>query len=829
MRMKKLKLWSGAEEEAQSVALGFVIIMGIAITTSVILFSIQVPVQTSKFEFKHEQNIPNDFARLSTAIDDVALAGSASGAGAGAGAFETVAVGMKPGSIPQLGIIASGGILSFFNSSNTTEKFECVACAPEEEATIPSGSYSWLWNSSNPDDYKKNESQHVDIFADGVRLQLEAGEGWIFNSSGDEYLSGEYWCNNFSVYNGTNLNTPWLYIHAKYIYVGPNSTINATGRGLAGGTTIPDWDTPLSANGTGEGGGKIPICRHPCKDYHYCYCGAGGGGAGHWGKGGDGGYSWTGSDQLCSWYNINCPVRNNTGGEGGEPYENNATLKNISVAYPGSGGACGAWGQVANGYLYEGGAGGDGGGVIILDAPIINISGKVTVDGEDGHYSNDLDRADDSAGGGGGGGSGGTILIKGGKITIIGTLSARGGNGANGAKACNVSSTYASNGGGGGGGSGGVIKVFNKTCLYDAEGPMNYTQFQEKHTNVSGGAGGIKGIGNGTYCGPDKKPPDDRAGNGSRGEDGIVYNQSYEYVESIPHYPSGYIVSKPFDAGNNSTAGINTSMVLYGTISWNATTPSGTFIIMKVRTSPDEDMSGATPWPECLPVKNGADISDLPSVSNGHRYVQWRAELYTYERSRTPVLHSVCINYSWGKPVIATCSGSIEFNSSYFYAPNFVLTYAHGGTTKSQRQGKSFMLLPPPISIARNGNTTDISITAVDLIGNTRFVSGLPTHTIKITNGSSDLLAGGLEFNNITLNFYTAHPEAWYDWFNRTCEKAGLNWSKPPVNWSKAPVYYINDSATGRLQVVFYGNETYPIRLWLKRERVEVKIEIEEI
>ena len=78
------------------------------------------------------------------------------------------------------------------------------------------------------------------------------------------------------------------------------------------------------------------------------------------------------------------------------------------------------------------------------------------------------------------------------------------------------------------------------------------------------------------------------------------------------------------------------------------------------------------------------------------------------------------------------------------------------------------------------------------------------------------------------MNFYTAHPEAWYDWFNKTCEKAGLNWSKPPVNWSKAPVYYINDSATDRLQVVFYGNETYPIRLWLKRERVEVEIEIEE-
>jgi len=823
--MKKLKIWSGAEEEAQSVALGFVIIMGIAITTSVILFSIQVPVQTSKFEFKHEQNIPNDFARLSTAIDDVALAGSASGAGAGAGAFETVVVGMKPGSIPQLGIFASGGILSFFNSSNSTEKFECVACSPEEEATTPGGNYSWLWN--NPYEYK-NKS-YVDIFADGVRLQLESGENMTFNSSGDEYLSGEYWCNNFSVYNGTNLNTPWLYIHAKYIYVGPNSTINATGRGLAGGTTIPDWGKPMSANGTGKGGGKIPTCRHPkvpwwVEGEKYCYCGAGGGGAGHWGKGGDGGNSSTGPDPYCN-------DKDNTphyGGDGGDSYENNATLEDISVAYPGSGGACGAWGQVANGHIYEGGAGGDGGGVIILDAPIINISGKVTVDGEDGHYSNDQDRADDSAGGGGGGGSGGTILIKGGKVTIIGTLSARGGNGANGAKACDDSSTYDSNGGGGGGGSGGVIKVFNKTCLYDAEGPMNYTQFQEKHTNVSGGAGGLGGVGNGTYClapsdgGPPYPTP---GGNGTRGGDGIVYNQSYEYVESIPHFPSGYIVSKPFDAGNNSTAGINTSMVLYGTISWNATTPSGTFIIMKVRTSPNEDMSGATPWHECLPVKNGADISDLHSVSDGHRYVQWRAELYTYEHSRTPVLHSVCINYSWGKPVIATCSGSIEFNSSYFYAPNFVLTYAHGGTIKSQRRGKSFMLLPPPISIARNGNTTDISITAVDLIGNTRFVSGLPTHTIKITNGSSDLLAGGLEFNNITLNFYTAHPEAWYDWFNKTCEKAGLNWSKPPVNWSKAPVYYINDSATGRLQVVFYGNETYPIRLWLKRERVEVKIE----
>ncbi len=803
------------DKDAQSVTLGFVIIMGIALTTFLILFSTQVPIVTKKFEFEHTQKIEDDFARLGEAIGEIAMSAGRETA------FATVSMGMKPRSIPQLGVFSSGGTLEFNSSS---EKFECIACSPQE--LIPAGNGSWHSNFANSSQYS---CFHVDIFGEGARLQLETGEDMIFNSGDGVYLSGEYFCNNFIVTNNTSVNTPWLCVHAKYILVDVNSTINATGRGLAGGPTIPEWGTPLSANGTGEGGGKIPTCRHPYSWLDYCYCGAGGGGGGHYGRGGDGGYSWTGSGPYCS----GCDNTNHTGGDGGPPYANITNeSRDMNTTYPGSGGACGAWGQVAciesdGCYLFEGGAGGDGGGVIILDAPIINISGLVTVDGEDGHYSNDLDRAEDSAGGGGGGGSGGTILIKGGNITITGYLTARGGDGADGAKACDIyyrgddsSDTYNSNGGGGGGGSGGVIKLFNQSALIGPGGAvMNYTQFREYHTDVSGGAGGRGGIGNGTYCNDSYCPTNpEPGGNGTAGDPGFVYNHSYpDYVESLPHYSAGYLVSPVYDAG------VNSPMVCYGNIHWTETKPSGTEIIMKVRTSLYPDMRDALPWQLCPPVTNGADISDLASVSDGHRYLQWRAELYTLERSRTPVLNSVCINYSYCKPVIITTSGGIIFRSAYAYARNFELVYAYGGTIKSQSNGE-LVLYNPPVSITRDGNITNISITAVDLIGRDNNGSG-SCYAVSLSDATTQLLEGGLKHHNLTLNLSTDYPEAWREWFNARCKDAGLE----PSAYNISSFYSTSPAGHGSgLSVVFYGNDTHPVRLWLKRTEVRVRVRIGE-
>jgi hypothetical protein len=785
------------DERAQSMALGFVIIMGILLTSAIIFLSMEIPKQTKILEAEHAAKVPQDFAELVSAIDEVALSGDET-------ASATCAFGLTSKSVSFVGVRASGGTLRLDNSS---ERFECIASSPGASTATDSG--YWNCTPANFTTFDTESKYHVETFpVVGAKLELESGGDKIYDSGKDEYLSGEFWYNNFTVTNNTILYTPWLTIHAKNITVGPNSSINATGWGLAGGTTLTVWVTPLSASGKGEGGGEIPAepCRHP--SYSYCYCGAGGGGAGHYSSGGNGGYSWTGSGPWCG----GCPVRNHSGGQSGPAYENvTNTSTDLSTTASGSGGACAAWGQVSGGYLYEGGAGGDGGGIVHLDAPTILILGNVSAEGETGHYSNDLDRAPDSAGGGGGGGSGGTILLKGDNINISGFLSAKGGDGSDGALACDESSVYDSNGGGGGGGSGGVIKIFYGIILSAPDGVVN-------HTDVSGGAGGLGGVGRSPGCSIGNDPK--AGGNGVAGGDGRVYNESYPvYVESVPHYSTGYLVSNVTDIGYNTT-GANTSMILYGNLTWTDTKKSGTSISMKVRTSTNANMSGAMSWENCPPVANGTAISDLSSVSNGHRYIQWRADPYTFERSRTPILHSVNLSYEYGLPVIADCKGSIKFSSHYFSLPNYELVYEHGATIKNQTSGE-FMLHPPPITISKSGNTTALKISSVNLTGNDDTTSGVFSSAVKASYERADLVTGGLDFHNITLNITTAYPTVWRRWFNQTCKDAGLVYGTVPGN------YNITGTGTSDqpVSIAFYGNDTHPVNVWLKETEVAVEIE----
>lgn len=777
------------DEKAQSMALGFVIIMGILLTASIILLSTELPKQTKKFEAEHAVKVPQDFAEVGSTIDDVALIG-------GETASATCAIGLTSKSVPFVGVQASGGTLSFDNR----EKFECLAYVPGE--SFENGGVFWNCSEFSTCDDK----YHVEFPGKCAKLELDAGEDLIFNSGKDEDLSGEFWVNNFVVTNNTTLSCYWLAIHAKNITVSPNSSINATGLGLAGGNTV--GGVPWSLPGEGEGRGEIPNCT---VDYtNGCLCGAGGGGAGHYSAGGNGGTSETGWGPYCGSSCTNGTVH--PGGPGGPVYENvTITSTDMSTTASGSGGACAAWGQVSNGYIYEGGAGGDGGGIIHLDAPTISIIGNVSVDGEKGHYSNDEDRSPGSAGGGGGGGSGGTIILKGDTINISGYLSAKGGDGANGAKACDLSSTYTSNGGGGGGGSGGVIKIFNGTTRSAPGGLAN-------HTNVTGGAGGLGGVGNGTNCDETHHP--EPGGNGTAGGDGYVHNESYPgYAESVPHYRTGWLVSKVKDAGYNAT-GTNTSMICYDNITWTGiySSASGTGIYMKVRTSTNASMSDAMSWQDCPSVANGAKIADLSSVSNGHRYIQWRADLSTIEKSRTPILQTVNISYNYNRPVIADSTGSLKFETHYFSLPNYKLVYEHGGIIKNQSDSE-LMLFPPPISIS--GNPTTLNIRAVTLTcDDTSPIGGVFSTAVKASYINSALLAGGLDYNNISLNFTTVYPTAWQRWFSKTCKEAGL------VNGTAPGNYYITGTGTSNLplSIVFYGNETNPVHLWLKESEVGVEV-----
>ncbi|MFZ2071760.1 MAG: hypothetical protein WAV32_09255 [Halobacteriota archaeon] len=222
------------------------------------------------------------------------------------------------------------------------------------------------------------------------------------------------------------------------------------------------------------------------------------------------------------------------------------------------------------------------------------------------------------------------------------------------------------------GGSGGRIKV-----LYETD--FNYTGEFIARAKVDNGTGGAGGVCDGAGV-------NGRAG--SSGEPGTRYEHAFPYTPPICHYDVGYLVSNVTSAEGHVGHDTNTSLVCYGTMAWYETVDEDTNIIMKVRTSINASMLGAMDWKDCPEVTNGQDISDLSSVSDGHRYIQWRAELVTYDLAKTPVLHSVNISYEYGIPFLVNSSGSIRYSSQYRNLPNFKLVYEHGAIIKNQTEGE---------------------------------------------------------------------------------------------------------------------------------------------
>lgn len=440
------------------------------------------------------------------------------------------------------------------------------------------------------------------------------------------------------------------------------------------------------------------------------------------------------------------------GGGGGSGGKVYGDQESVSIEI-GSGGGGGGTAK------WGGGSGGNGGGAIWLDAKEINIDGLISADGD---YGLPGSQTQD---GGGGGGSGGGILIRGKNVNISGTLSAKGGNGGNG-------------NGGGGGGAGGIIKIFYDTL--DESGAYAYYAM-----------GGDKGTG-GT--------------GGGDGENGSIHKEPITYTSSITHHTSGSFISEIYNTTSESTC--------YGNMTWDATLNDQT-IVMKVRTDMFDDMRASPDWGYCPAVSNGQDVSGLSSVSDGHCYVQYCAELSTADTATTPVLHAVKINYALSaeSPTVATSSGSIKFQSNYLYYPNQVIVYEHGAVIKWQPEG-GFMLQPPPIEISKNESGSPIiEISTVDLTGADYSYSGATTTSVKSSYKSYHLLADGLKYPNLTINVTTGYPRVWRNWFNKELEESGLD----------ASIYYNVSVTDGKVEVKFYGNGD-GVELYFEKTVIEVEI-----
>lgn len=88
---------------------------------------------------------------------------------------------------------------------------------------------------------------------------------------------------------------------------------------------------------------------------------------------------------------------------------------------------------------------------------------------------------------------------------------------------------------------------------------------------------------------------------------------------------------------------VNTS---YPTLSWTASTPTGTTISLKARSSTSPTMSGAPVFSTCSALTSGQSPTTGGCVTDGHRYIQYEATLGTSNTAVTSSLLDLTISYT---------------------------------------------------------------------------------------------------------------------------------------------------------------------------------------
>ncbi len=102
---------------------------------------------------------------------------------------------------------------------------------------------------------------------------------------------------------------------------------------------------------------------------------------------------------------------------------------------------------------------------------------------------------------------------------------------------------------------------------------------------------------------------------------------------------SGTLTSSIFDT--EYTAG-----AAWGTLTYNATTPSNTSVSVKARTSNSSSMTGATAFSSCTAITSGLDISSNSCVTDSHRYIQYQLSLANTDSVSTPTFQDISTTFA---------------------------------------------------------------------------------------------------------------------------------------------------------------------------------------
>ena len=118
-----------------------------------------------------------------------------------------------------------------------------------------------------------------------------------------------------------------------------------------------------------------------------------------------------------------------------------------------------------------------------------------------------------------------------------------------------------------------------------------------------------------------------------------TYTYAVEEIE-VSYCSSGILTSQIYNTGVNNP--------IYDTITWTEILPTGTDISIKVRSSDNADMSGATAWGSLTAFTDSSADNNISGIGTG-RYVQFQAVLTSpspYEE--TPVLSDVILSWKGG-------------------------------------------------------------------------------------------------------------------------------------------------------------------------------------
>jgi len=153
-----------------------------------------------------------------------------------------------------------------------------------------------------------------------------------------------------------------------------------------------------------------------------------------------------------------------------------------------------------------------------------------------------------------------------------------------------------------------------------------------------------------------------------------VLNGKTIYIDdfSLTQYPStATLTSNIFDASTGHDWGI---------VSYAATTPAGTSVSVKVRSSNASDMTGAPAFASCTAIASGALASTGGCVTNNHQYVQYEVTL-AGDGSATPTFSDITINMTPSDTTAPTSNASfLTLKTSPTGTTITASTYTQSGT-----------------------------------------------------------------------------------------------------------------------------------------------------